>query len=151
MAPCNKKGREYTEKDDKFVDSPDELIGKDVHFLFKIINCRGLPNKYTDVYCKYKVYLDEKVTSLIMKIIFLNSSIQESHTEKISLTANPDYNYKKQFDFNPATRQLIDYLNNGSVMVQIMGKQYIRKSAVAAKKGLSTKEMLKSDRSVISK
>ena len=151
MAPCNKKGREYTEKDDKFVDSPDELIGKDVHFLFKIINCRGLPNKYTDVYCKYKVYLDEKVTSLIIKIIFLNSSIQESHTEKISLTANPDYNYKKQFDFNPATRQLIDYLNNGSVMVQIMGKQYIRKSAVAAKKGLSTKEMLKSDRSVISK
>ena len=151
MAPCNKKGREYTEKDDKFVDSPDELIGKDVHFLFKIINCRGLPNKYTDVYCKYKVYLDEKVTSLIIKIIFLNSSIQESHTEKISLTANPDYNYKKQFDFNPATRQLIDYLNNGIVMVQIMGKQYIRKSAVAAKKGLSTKEMLKSDRSVISK
>ena len=61
VAPCNKKGREYTEKDDKFVDSPDELIGKDVHFLFKIINCRGLPNKYTDVYCKYKVYLDEKV------------------------------------------------------------------------------------------
>jgi len=135
VAPCNKKGREYTEKDDKFVDSPDELIGKDVHFLFKIINCRGLPNKYTDVYCKYKVYLDEK----------------DSSTEKISLTANPDFNHKKQFDFNPATRQLIDYLNNGSVMVQIMGKQYIRKSAVAAKKGLSTKEMLKSDRSVISK
>ena len=43
------------------MDSPDELIGKDLHFLFKIVNCRGLPNKYTDVYCKYKVYLDEKV------------------------------------------------------------------------------------------
>ena len=76
---------------------------------------------------------------------------QESHTEKISLTANPDFNHKKQFDFNPATRQLIDYLNNGSVMVQIMGKQYVRKSAVAKAKGLSTKEMLKSDRAVISK
>ena len=62
VAPCNKKGKEYTEKDDKFVDSPDELIGKDLHFLFKIVNCRGLPNKYTDVYCKYKVYLDEKVS-----------------------------------------------------------------------------------------
>ena len=89
-------------------------------------------------------------------------------TEKISLTANPDYNHKKQFDFNPATRfvhrllftksvkmiysrQLIDYLNNGSVMVQIMGKQYVRKSAIAKAKGLSTKEMLKSDRSVVSK
>ena len=150
MAPCNKKGREYTEKDDKFVDSPDELIGKDVHFLFKIINCRGLPNKYTDVYCKYKVYLDEKVRFITITSFFI-FIIQDSSTEKISLTANPDFNHKKQFDFNPATRQLIDYLNNGSVMVQIMGKQYIRKSAVAAKKGLSTKEMLKSDRSVISK
>ena len=151
MAPCNKKGREYTEKDDKFVDSPDELIGKDVHFLFKIINCRGLPNKYTDVYCKYKVYLDEKVNFRYNNSVFFYFIIQDSGTEKISLTANPDFNHKKQFDFNPATRQLIDYLNNGSVMVQIMGKQYIRKSAVAAKKGLSTKEMLKSDRSVISK
>ena len=151
MAPCNKKGREYTEKDDKFVDSPDELIGKDVHFLFKIINCRGLPNKYTDVYCKYKVYLDEKVNFRYNNSVFFYFIIQDSGTEKISLTANPDFNHKKQFDFNPATRQLIDYLNNGSVMVQIMGKQYIGKSAVAAKKGLSTKEMLKSDRSVISK
>ena len=70
VAPCNKKGREYTEKDDKFVDSPDELIGKDVHFLFKIINCRGLPNKYTDVYCKYKVYLDEKVRFITITYSF---------------------------------------------------------------------------------
>ena len=70
------------------MDSPDELIGKDLHFLFKIVNCRGLPNKYTDVYCKYRVYLNEK----------------DSETDKISLTANPDYNHKKQFDFNPATR-----------------------------------------------
>merc|ERR1719226_157129 len=32
-----------------------------------------------------------------------------------------------------------------------MGKQYVRKSAIAKAKGLSTKEMLKSDRSVVSK
>jgi len=135
VAPCNKKGREYTETDDKFVDSPDELVGKDVHFMFKIVNCRGLPNKYTDVHCKYSVYLDST----------------DVETEKISLTANPDFNHKKQFSFNPATRQLVDYLNNGSIMVQIVGKQYIRKSAVASKKGMSTKEMLKSDRAVFAK
>ena len=46
---------------------------------------------------------------------------------------------------------MIDYLNNGSVLVQIMGKQYIRKSAISKAKGMSTKEMLKTDRSVISK
>jgi hypothetical protein len=32
VAPCDKKGREYNEADDKFVDSPEELIGKDVSF-----------------------------------------------------------------------------------------------------------------------
>ena len=47
VAPCNKKGKEYTETDDMFVDSPEELVGKEVHFWFKIVNCRGLPNKYT--------------------------------------------------------------------------------------------------------
>ena len=75
----------------------------------------------------------------------------DTETDKISLTANPDFDHKKIFSFNPATRQLVDYLNNGSVMVQIVGKQYVRKSAVASKKGLSTKEMLKSDRGVFSK
>jgi hypothetical protein len=36
-------------------------------------------------------------------------------------------------------------------MVQIVGKQYIRKSAVAGKKGMTTKAMLKSDRESFAK
>ena len=76
---------------------------------------------------------------------------EDTVTDKISLTANPDYNHTKVLRFNPATKQLVEYLNNGSVMVQIMGKQFIRKSAVAQRKGLTTKDMLKTDRGVFSK
>ena len=47
--------------------------------------------------------------------------------------------------------QLVEYLNNGSVIVSVMGKQYIRKSAVAGKKSMHTKELIKSDRGVFSK
>ena len=47
IAPCDDKGREYTEADDMFVDSPEDLVKKNVNFVFKILNCRGLPNKYT--------------------------------------------------------------------------------------------------------
>ncbi len=47
VSPCNSKGREYTEKDDMFVDSPEDLIGKELNFVFKVVNCRGVPNKYT--------------------------------------------------------------------------------------------------------
>ena len=87
------------------------------------------------MHCRYRIYLDE----------------QDTESDKISLTANPDFNHKKLFKFKPATRQLVDYLNNGSVLVEIHGKQYIRKSAVASKKGLTTKDMLKADRGVFSK
>ena len=135
VCPCNSGGREYSERDDMFVDSPDELLGKELNFVFKIVNCRGLPNKYTDVHCRYRVYLDEA----------------DNETDKISLTANPDFKHSKLFKYDPATRQLVDYLNNGSIPIQIMGKQFIRKSAVAQRKGMTTKDMLKTDRGVFSK
>ncbi len=41
------------------------------------------------MHCTYKMFLDEKVHT----------------TDKISLTANPDYNHKQLFRFNPATKQ----------------------------------------------
>merc|ERR1711956_198410 len=69
----------------------------------------------------------------------------------ISLTSNPDFNSKEIFKFQPATRQLVEYLNNGSVVVQVIGKQYVRKSAVARHKEMHTRDLIKSDRGVFSK
>lgn len=90
VAPCDDKGREYNESDDMFVDSPDDLVGKNVNFAFKILNCRGIPSKYTDVHCKYRIYLNEKDTKTI----------------KVNLTSNPDFNSNELFKFHPATRQV---------------------------------------------
>ena len=45
----------------------------------------------------------------------------------------------------------MEYLNNGSVVVQVIGKQYVRKSAVARHKGMHTRDLIKSDRGVFSK
>ena len=45
----------------------------------------------------------------------------------------------------------MDYLNDESLTITIEGKQFIRKSAVAQRKGLTTKDMLKQDRGVFSK
>lgn len=44
---CNENGVEFSEHDDIFVDSPQELIGKDLRFMFKIHGCRGLPARFT--------------------------------------------------------------------------------------------------------
>lgn len=47
IAPCTPDGKEHNDQEDLFVDSPSELVGKDVHFLFKIYGCRGLPARFT--------------------------------------------------------------------------------------------------------
>lgn len=44
--PCTSQGKEYTEHDDMFVDNPNELMGKDLHFMVKILGCRGLPSRF---------------------------------------------------------------------------------------------------------
>eukprot|EP00095_Tigriopus_kingsejongensis_P011917 maker-scaffold507_size152468-snap-gene-0.36 protein:Tk11917 transcript:maker-scaffold507_size152468-snap-gene-0.36-mRNA-1 annotation:"kinesin-like protein kif28p-like" len=135
IAPCNGKGVEFTAKDDMYNDTPADLVGKEVNFMFKIVNCRGLPNKYTDVHCRYRVYLEDEATE----------------TERISLSANPDFGHIKMFAFKPVTQQLVDHFESGCVNVELWGKQFVRKSAVAQRKGLTTKDMLKQDRSVFSK
>ena len=87
------------------------------------------------MHCKYRLYLEE----------------EDTVTERISLTSNPDFNHTRLVKFNPVTKQLVDYLNDSSLTVTIEGKQFIRKSAVAQRKGLTTKDMLKQDRGVFSK
>lgn len=47
IVPCRPDGREYSDPDEVFVDSPTELLGKDVFFIFKINGCRGLPARFT--------------------------------------------------------------------------------------------------------
>lgn len=47
VTPCDANNAEYSEHDDIFVDSPQELIGKELRFIFKIHGCRGLPARFT--------------------------------------------------------------------------------------------------------
>ncbi len=47
IVPCDEVGNEYDERDDVYVDSPQELIGKAIHFVVKINGCRGLPSRFT--------------------------------------------------------------------------------------------------------
>lgn len=135
LVPCDAKGKEFTEADDKFVDSPSDLVGMSFNFKVKIINCRGLPNKYSDMYCSYLIYLDK----------------EETKTKLVSETSNPEFGHSKIYTFTPATQQLVDYLQNGVLTIKVMGKQKVRRSALARDPGLTTKDMLKSDRQVFSR
>ncbi|CAL4119353.1 unnamed protein product, partial [Meganyctiphanes norvegica] len=128
IVPCDATGREFTEADDMFVDTPDELLGKDIHFKFRIINCRGLPNRYADMYCSYEMYLDQ----------------DETATMKISDTSNPDFNHEKMYSFTPATKQL----QKGNCAVHVRGKQQLKIKSVMRKPVCTATEINRSNRNV---
>ncbi|KAI8767400.1 kinesin protein KIF28P [Biomphalaria glabrata] len=125
VSPCDAKGKEYTEKDDVYVEDPKLLLDKPVHFLFKIVSARGLPTNFTDVYAKYVVYKEEKFTT----------------TEIVKNTSNPDWNHKRVLSFPKAEDDLLNFLKESAVMVQIWGKQKPPKE----KKSVNTKMAILAD------
>ncbi|XP_072032274.1 LOW QUALITY PROTEIN: kinesin-like protein KIF28P [Amphiura filiformis] len=107
IVPCDKSGREFTDADDIFVEDPKELIGTPVNFVVKVNSATGIPNKYTDIYCKYNMFLDT----------------EPSKTGVIKGTSNPEFKHRKFYNYDVTTSQLVDYMNNGVLMIQIWGKQ----------------------------
>ncbi|KAJ8309975.1 hypothetical protein KUTeg_011840 [Tegillarca granosa] len=108
IIPVDSKGQTLGEDD--FVDSPEELVGGELCFNFKINNARGLPQTIQKSFCKYNFYLDDKAEK----------------TKEIDGTMNPDFNYCKLFKFKPVTSQkfkMSEYLQNEAVVIEVWGRQ----------------------------
>ncbi|XP_071509131.1 kinesin-like protein KIF28 [Diadema antillarum] len=123
VVPCDSNGKELTEADDVFVDDPKELIGRCVNFVVKIRAVTGIPNKYKDVFCMYKMYLDN----------------EENKTDCKDSAGSSDFNYRKFYNFQVATSQLVDYLQNGMLTIQVWGRQEPKTSSRT--KNLNTKQI----------
>ncbi|KAL3836511.1 hypothetical protein ACJMK2_021937 [Sinanodonta woodiana] len=106
LLPCDAKGKVMGDQD-VFVENPNDLVGKDINFKLKITSARGLPAKFTDIYVKYKFYLEEQFTQ----------------SKIIPNTSNPDWNFEKIYNFPAAKQPLVDYLKEEAFIVQLWGKQ----------------------------
>src|SRR5699024_11157680 len=111
------------------------------NFMVKILGCRGLPSKFTvsiyavlfgpqlkccllfcqDIYVRFRVFVDE----------------QYSVSEKVSTSVNPNMNFCKLFRFSHVTQQLIEYLKDGILNIEVWGRQLL-KSGYSIPKHLST-------------
>lgn len=116
-----------------FADSPNELIGRDVFYVIKIHSARGISNRYTDICCKYRFFLDK----------------EDTVTKVVSDTANPKFAHVRKIAFQPATQEVIHYLTDSFVMVNVWGKQKPRKSAMLFSRGKSTRELLRNDHDIM--
>lgn len=130
VVPLHESGKEITENDDIFIEDPKELEGRKLDFVVRLRSAVGIPKRYTDVYCRYSLYLESDIK-----------------TEVISATRNLEFNYERRFKFEPCTPQFIKFITDKSVMVQLWGKQVINTKPIntAAKKGKDTKAIMRAE------
>ncbi|XP_074652315.1 kinesin-like protein KIF28 isoform X3 [Tubulanus polymorphus] len=119
--PCDSNGDEFSENDNVFVDDSEELIGKQLYYNLRLLNARGLPKQYTELYMKYRLGTEK-----------FNSS------KKVSDTTNPEWNETKFYEFKCVTKELLHELSEEGLIVQIWGKY----KPSCYKKNVNTKEDL---------
>ncbi|XP_078581839.1 kinesin-like protein KIF28 isoform X1 [Branchiostoma floridae x Branchiostoma japonicum] len=123
--PCTQTGKVLRDED-AFVDDPEtDLKGQPIAFKVKILNARGLPDRFVDIYCKFKVY-----------------TMEPYQTQVIKKAINPDFKFEQLISFNAVDKLELDYLLNGSIFVQLFGKQVPKKREG---KKLNTKQIMKKE------
>ncbi|XP_025096208.1 kinesin-like protein KIF28P [Pomacea canaliculata] len=105
IVPCDDGWKNISEE--TYIDSPNQMLGKPLNFIIKILGAKGLPRNLKKTYCKFKFYLDNA----------------ETKTEEVQDSSNPDYNFEKKCTYKTVTQQLLDYLIDDNLMVEVWGQQ----------------------------
>ncbi|XP_063964719.1 kinesin-like protein KIF28P [Lytechinus pictus] len=104
IRPCKSDGSHLPDED--FVDDPKELIGKSTNFKFQISHARGLPARISKSFCRYKFYQNREAAQ--------STEVQGR---------NPEYNHEKIFSTSVITPEMLTYLDNESLIIEVWGRQ----------------------------
>eukprot|EP01060_Flectonema_neradi_P010036 TRINITY_DN1717_c0_g1_i1.p1 TRINITY_DN1717_c0_g1~~TRINITY_DN1717_c0_g1_i1.p1 ORF type:complete len:936 (+),score=210.79 TRINITY_DN1717_c0_g1_i1:44-2809(+) len=130
ISPLNDKGEQgpwgdENDEDDPFVDSPEELLGKEISFIVKIASIvfdvdlkEGATCKYEDVWVRYKLDNGDPTEHW--------SSCPQSEGN----TFTPTYDWEKKHSL-VVDREFIDSLSHRRIVFQVWGK--LRSSNVPVK------------------
>ncbi|KAL0485382.1 kinesin-like protein [Acrasis kona] len=121
ICPCDDKGRIADDDDDDDIEIPmyndpsSELPGQPMHFYIKIIHARGLNTKVCrDVYARYKFFLDDKYTET---------------KQYMGESMNPEIDFCKRYDIPCATKDLVQYLQQSMLIVEVLAKRHLKQGA----------------------
>ncbi|PAA54177.1 hypothetical protein BOX15_Mlig025022g3 [Macrostomum lignano] len=122
LRPCDSEWRELGEE----FSEPDDVIGQAINFKVKLNKGHDLSPKYAAYYCQYKFYLEDEFT----------------RTPEASKAVNPQFKFEKKYTFKPVTKQLMDYLQNSYIIVELWGRQ----KDSGKKSSKTTKELMQGDK-----
>ncbi|VDK53767.1 unnamed protein product [Anisakis simplex] len=93
----------------EYVEDPIELVGKNLSFKVRIHAAVGLPRRVDSSFCKYRFFdRPETVTNSVREV-------------------NAAYAHETAFTYRPVTKELVNYLKEGSLNITIWGTQKSRK------------------------
>lgn len=111
--PVNKNGDLLEEEDVEDIETPENLVGKDVHFQINLRSLKELPSEFKNVYVLYRWYLESEPTKAECKegAFSPSAGLVLNHSRRVSLT--------------PCTRRFSEWVqdrNEGVLRVQVYGK-----------------------------
>lgn len=111
LLPIDSDGQELTDDNsifDDFIDDPNDLIGKTIHFWIEIGEVALENTEYKDLFIEYSLKL------------FLEDSEKEDIfvTEKINgLSKRDNFNYKKSFQYDEFSGDIKNYLMKSNMRI----------------------------------
>lgn len=144
--PCHADtGEPFADHEDVYIDSPQEMLGRPFAFVLLIPGARGLPSKFTvslhlslfslslfslslpqDIHVKFRMFVDET----------------DSCSEKVPSPVNPNWNYRRVIRYSHATQELIDYLKEGLLHIELWGRQLLKAGFTPNAHGAGTLQAL---------
>uniref|UniRef100_A0A914YMR1 Kinesin-like protein n=1 Tax=Panagrolaimus superbus TaxID=310955 RepID=A0A914YMR1_9BILA len=107
LVPCSSSGKEIM---GEYLETPDELLNKNLGIKIKILAAMGLPRRIDKSWCTYRFFTHDEAST----------NKQSGH--------NPNYSHENVITFKPVTKELIAYLTNGVLTFTIWATQKIKKA-----------------------
>eukprot|EP00042_Codosiga_hollandica_P043409 m.411086 g.411086 ORF g.411086 m.411086 type:complete len:1043 (-) comp56548_c0_seq3:106-3234(-) len=107
LVPCDSTGSRL--RDEECADKPSDLLSKRLDFWVNISSARGIKwvseNPKRGVQCRYKFYNDT----------------QKRATDAIVGSANPEFNYSRQFTIPCVVQPILDYFDQNALIIELWG------------------------------
>uniref|UniRef100_A0A7E4V2Q9 Kinesin-like protein n=1 Tax=Panagrellus redivivus TaxID=6233 RepID=A0A7E4V2Q9_PANRE len=116
IVPCSPSGKEIL---GEYIESTNELIGRNLSFKVKTLTAMGLPRRVDTSWISYKFFDKENV--------------ETTHHNGI----NPSYAHEHVFTYRPVTQELLKYFTDGALTFTVWATQKTKEGRPVGARGQS--------------
>lgn len=105
-----------------FLEKPEDLLGRKLVFVIKILSCQDIPHKYSNVFCQYN--LGSGQSTIRTKMMRDGSLETESFSDQSGDSSGQKelvFNHSHYICFEKVDQDILDFLEHGFLTIQLVG------------------------------